>query len=70
MHQGAHQMREEATRLRDPAYRAQQIEDNRARGHVVTDEQLRALSQSLPGRADELDRNADRLAEKAARQAS
>jgi hypothetical protein len=63
-------MREEAARLRDPAYRAQQIEDNRARGHVVTDEQLRELSQSLPARADELDRNAERLAEKAARQAS
>ncbi len=62
MRQGAQQMRAEAVRLRDPAYRARQIEDNRARGNVVTDAELRALSEHLPSQADDLDRQADRLA--------
>jgi beta-lactamase regulating signal transducer with metallopeptidase domain len=62
MRNGAQQMRQEAVRLRDPAYRAKQIEDNRARGNVVTDAELRALSERLPSQADDLDRQAERLA--------
>lgn len=62
MRNGAQQMRQEAARLRDPAYRAKQIEDNRARGNVVTDAELRALADRLPSQADDLDRQADRLA--------
>jgi lipopolysaccharide export system protein LptA len=65
MHQGAQQMRAEAARLRDPAYRAQQIADNRSRGNVVTDAELRDLAKQLPGQADDLDRQADRLAQEA-----
>lgn len=65
MRKGAQDMRDEAIRLRDPAYRARQIEENRQRGHVVTDEQLRDLSQSLPAKADELERKAGELAERA-----
>jgi hypothetical protein len=65
MRQGAQQMRDEAARLRDPAYRARQIEDNRARGNVVTDAELRALIERLPSQADDLDRQADRLAQEA-----
>ncbi|OYX03581.1 MAG: peptidase M56 [Caulobacter vibrioides] len=65
MRAGARQMREEAHRLRDPAYRAQQIAENRARGQTVTDEELKALSRRLPGEADNLDREADRLAQRA-----
>jgi len=65
MRAGARQMREEAARLRDPTYRARQIEDNRARGHEVTDEDLKDLARKLPGQADDLDRQADKLAEKA-----
>ncbi|HWU14248.1 MAG TPA: peptidase M56, partial [Caulobacter sp.] len=65
MRQSAQEMREEAARLRDPAYRAQQIEENRARGHVVTDAELRELSTRLPIQADDLDRQADRLAQEA-----
>lgn len=65
MRQGAQQMRDEAARLRDPAYRARQIEDNRGRGNIVTDAELRALSDSLPSQADDLDRQADRLAQEA-----
>lgn len=70
MRHGAQEMREEAVRLRDPAYRAKQIAENRARGNVVTDEELKALSESLPKSAEKLERSADRLAERAARQAS
>lgn len=65
MRAGARQMREEAARLRDPAYRAKQIADNRARGETVTDEELKALSRSLPGKAEDLERQADRLEERA-----
>ena len=65
MRKGAQDMRDEAIRLRDPAYRARQIEENRQRGHVVTDEQLRDLSQNLPAKADELERRAAELAERA-----
>lgn len=65
MRAGARQMREEAARLRDPAYRAQQIAENRARGQTVTDEELKALSRSLPGKADNLERQAEQLEERA-----
>lgn len=65
MRAGARQMREEAARLRDPIYRAKQITDNRARGQMVTDEELKALSRSLPSKADDLEREADRLEERA-----
>lgn len=65
MRAGARQMREEAHRLRDPAYRAQQIAENRARGQTVTDEELKAVARRLPGEADKLDREADRLAQRA-----
>ena len=65
MRAGARQMREEADRLRAPAYRAKQIAENRARGQTVTDEELKALSRRLPGEADNLDREADRLAQRA-----
>lgn len=64
MRAGARQMREEAARLRDPAYRAKQIADNRARGQTVTDEELKDLSRRLPDQADDLERQADRLAER------
>ncbi|ADG11964.1 peptidase M56 [Caulobacter segnis] len=65
MRAGARQMREEATRLRDPAYRTKQIADNRARGQTVTDEELKALCRSLPGKAEDLERRADQLEERA-----
>lgn len=65
MRAGARQMREEAHRLRDPAYRAQQIAENRARGQTVTDEELKAVARRLPAQADEMERQADRLAERA-----
>lgn len=65
MREGADQMREEARRLRDADYRAEVIEENRRRGHTVTDEELRELSVRLPQQADELDRQADRLARQA-----
>lgn len=69
MRAGARQMREEAHRLRDPAYRAMQIAENRARGQIVTDEELQDVARRLPGQADEMERQADRL-EQRAREAS
>lgn len=66
MDRGADQMREEARRLRDPAYRARQIEENRARGQTVTDAELLALSRRLPEQADEMERQAQRMRERAA----
>ncbi len=66
MRAGARQMREEAARLRDPAYRAKQIAENRARGNrEVTDQELIDLSRRLPGQADDLERQAERMAERA-----
>jgi beta-lactamase regulating signal transducer with metallopeptidase domain len=65
MRNGAQQMRAEAVRLRDPAYRAQQIADNRSRGQVVTDTELLELSRQLPAQADDLEREAGKLAERA-----
>ena len=62
MRKGARDMRAEAIRLRDPAYRARQIADNRARGNEVTDAELRALAGHMPSQADDMDRQADRLA--------
>ena len=65
MRAGARQMREEAVRLRDPAYRAKQIAENRARGNrEVTDEELQDLARRLPAQADDLERQAEKLAEK------
>jgi beta-lactamase regulating signal transducer with metallopeptidase domain len=64
MRAGARQMREEAARLGDPAYRARQIADNRARGNTVSDQELQDLARRLPGQADDLDREADKLAQK------
>ena len=62
MRRGADQMRQEAVRLRDPAYRAEQIAKNRERGFEVTDADLRDLADRLPRQADDLDAQADRLA--------
>jgi hypothetical protein len=58
-------MREEAVRLRDPAYRAEQIARNREQGNIVTDADLIALSPKLVERAAELDRRAEELAARA-----
>jgi len=67
MDRGAEQMRNEAVKLRDPAYRAQVIADNRARGNDVTDAELVALSHRLPGQAADMVRQAERMREQAAR---
>lgn len=61
MRRGAQQMREEAVRLHDPAYRAKQIAENRERGNIVTDEQLRDLADDLPGKAKDMEKRADEL---------
>lgn len=66
MREGAQQMRDEAVRLQNPAYRARQIAENRARGNTVTDAELRALSATLPTRAQEMLRRADDLDQRAA----
>lgn len=58
-------MRQEAVRLRDPAYRAEQIARNRAQGRTTTDAELIALSPRLTERAAELDRRAVELAARA-----
>ena len=65
MRKGARDMRTEAVRLRDPAYRAKQIAENRARGQVVTDAELLDLAKRLPSQADDMKRQASRLAEEA-----
>ncbi len=65
MRAGARQMREEAARLGDPAYRARQIEDNRARGNIVTDQELQDVARRLPRQADNLECQADKLAAQA-----
>lgn len=62
---GARDLRAEAVRLRDPAYRARQITENRARGNVVTDAELRAVAAGMPAQADEMEREADELAREA-----
>jgi len=61
MERGAQQMREESRRLRDPAYRAQQIERQRQQGHPVTDAELVALSPRLARQAEEMEAQAVRL---------
>ncbi|OZA73169.1 MAG: hypothetical protein B7X77_10365, partial [Caulobacter sp. 39-67-4] len=58
-------LRAEAVRLRDPAYRARQIADNRGRGNQVTDAELRALADQMPAQADDMERQAERLAAEA-----
>ena len=65
MRKGARDMRAEAARLRDPAYRARQIAENRARGQSVTDAELIDLAKRLPAQADDMERQAGRLADKA-----
>ena len=60
-------MREEATRLEDPAYRAEQIAENRARGQVVTDAELRALAPSLRQQAEEMELQAVEMRARAGR---
>ena len=67
MHRGAENMRQEAMRLRDPAYRVEVIARNRERGANVTDAELIALSPTLMERAAEMDRNADEMANSAKR---
>lgn len=62
MRKGARDLRAEAVRLRDPAYRARQIADNRARGNEVTDAELRAVAAQMPAQADDMERQAARLA--------
>ncbi|MFN3669310.1 MAG: hypothetical protein ACK4VY_08390, partial [Brevundimonas sp.] len=64
---GAGEMRAESARLGDPAWRAVVIERARARGETVTDAELRALSPRLARQADELERRAVDLRERAAR---
>lgn len=67
MMEGARTMRTEGERLRDPAYRAEQIARARARGdRVPTDAELLDLSRELPQKADELEAQARRLREEAA----
>ena len=60
-------MRQEAPRLRDPAYRAEQVAKNGEQGNAVTDAELLALSPKLVERAAEMDRNADEMANRAKR---
>jgi beta-lactamase regulating signal transducer with metallopeptidase domain len=66
MDRGARQMRDEAVRLGDPAYRARQIEENRARGNTITDAELIELSRRLPEQAEEMERQAQRMREQSA----
>jgi beta-lactamase regulating signal transducer with metallopeptidase domain len=64
MVEGARQMRRESQSLRDPAYRARQIERARERGdHVPTDAELEALVPQLARQADELEQQAVQLRE-------
>lgn len=65
MRRGARDMRAEAARLRDPAYRSKQIAENRARGQVITDAELLDLAKRLPSQADDMERQASRLAAEA-----
>ena len=58
-------MRREAVRLRDPAYRAEQIARNREQGNIVTDAELIALGPKLVEQAADLDRRAEELAARA-----
>ena len=67
---GAQHMREESARLRDPAYRATQIERARERGDTVTDAELQALSPRLANQAERLEQRAVELHGRAARQPS
>jgi hypothetical protein len=65
MRRSARELRAEAVRLSDPAYRAKQIAENRARGNVITDAELRDVGASLPAKADDLERQAEHLAAEA-----
>lgn len=67
MMEGARTMRAEGERLRDPAYRAEQIERARERGdRVPTDAELLDLSRRLPRQADQLEDQARRMRDEAA----
>jgi len=66
MRRGADHLREEGRRLADPAVSAERIERSRARGEIVTDQQLRELGPQLIRQADELDRHADQVASQVA----
>jgi hypothetical protein len=61
MERGATEMRETSRKLRDPAYRAEQIARARERGDTVTDAELQALVPRLARQADELERQAQRM---------
>lgn len=67
---GAERMRLESARLRDPAYRAEQIERARERGDTITDAELQALSSRLATQADRLEQRAVEMRERAVRQPS
>lgn len=67
MDRSATALRTNSQRLRDPAYRAEVIAENRADGNEVTDAELIALSRSLPRQAAEMNRQAQSLREQAAR---
>lgn len=67
---GAEQMRRESARLRDPVYRAEQIQSAHDRGDTVTDAELQTLSIRLAGQADRLERRAVEMRERAARPSS
>jgi beta-lactamase regulating signal transducer with metallopeptidase domain len=65
MRRSARELRAEAVRLSDADYRAKQIAENRARGNVITDAELREVGASLPAKADDLERQAEHLAAEA-----
>jgi len=65
MRRGAEQLRQESRRLEDPAYRAQQIRENAARGNTVTDAELQAAGRRMPGQAADMERRAVELAARA-----
>lgn len=61
MADGARQMRRQADRLEDPAYRAEQIEKARLRGDTVTDQQLIDAIPQLRAGADSLERAGEQM---------
>ncbi|MBX3475982.1 MAG: hypothetical protein KF910_00060 [Brevundimonas sp.] len=67
MIEAAATMRQEADRLSDPAYRAEQIERDRARGHTVTEQQLLDAIPKLRNSADRMEAQAARLRDRANR---
>ena len=61
MDRGAREMRARGQRLQDPAYRAEVVARQAARGNPVTDADLLALAERLPERAEALERRAAEL---------